>query len=126
MCAEANGFNYRAHLVRAAQHDYVQAAVELHQFLKRLEPIELRHQHNQTDEVRPLSAADFGNGFSAGVDRLDLKAIHLEQCLQVFPYARFVIDNQDFFFRSHWPTPSLTSLEYRTELPSFDPSAAGT
>ena len=79
----------------------IQAAVELHQFLKRFEPIELRHQHIQNDEVRPLSAADFGDCFSAGGDGLDLIAIHLEQCLQVFPDAGFVIDNQDFFFRSH-------------------------
>src|SRR5579885_2579286 len=43
--------------------------------------------------------------FSPRADGFHLIAIHLQQGLEVFPNARFVVYHQDFFFRSHTLVP---------------------
>src|SRR5579862_153380 len=47
------------------------------------------------------TAADLLDGFAAAAHRFDVKAVHLQQGLQIFPYAGFVFHNQDLLSNRH-------------------------
>ena len=110
VCSNANGFDDRSYLVRAGKHDDVEAAVDLHQFLQRLDAVHLRHQYIQDDEVGPLALVHFLDRFSAGADRLDVESIDFQQRLQVLSNAGFVVNHENFFFRGHWLFLSITKI----------------
>ncbi len=58
LSAQADGFDHRAHFVRAGKHDHVQGAVNLHQLLQGFQAIQIGHQHVQNDEVRTVAVFD--------------------------------------------------------------------
>src|SRR6266851_4936755 len=101
MCSDPDGLDDRPHLVRARQHDDVQAAVDLHQFLQRFQSIHLRHQYIQDNEVGPLAFVHFFERFFPGADGFHLESVDFQQRLQVLSNAGLVVHNKNFFFHSH-------------------------
>src|SRR6267154_962196 len=101
MCANANRFYDGPDFIRTTQHDYIQAAIELHQLLERVQTVHFRHQNVEDNEIWPLTSVYLGKGLLAGAHRLHFEIIYLQQRLQILPYARFIIDYEDFFFQCH-------------------------
>ena len=99
--ADADRFHYGANLIRAAQHDDVQAAVELQEFFQGVDAVHFGHQHIQDDEVRPLAVADLADDFLTGADGLDIESVHLQERLQIFADTRLIIDDKNLFFYGH-------------------------
>ena len=100
--AQANRFDNRRHFVRAGKHDDVQRAVQLHQLPQSLEAVDFRHQHIENHEVRTFARSDFLQRIFAARHRFDRETVHFEQRLQIFPDARFVVYDQNFFFVGHY------------------------
>ena len=96
--ADPDRLDDRGHFIRAREHDDVERAVHLHQLPQRLQPVHLRHQHVENDEVRPLAFTDTLQGFLAAGQRLDFESIHFEQRPEILPDARLVVHDHDLFF----------------------------
>ena len=112
MRADADGLHYRAHFVRTRQHDHVEAAIDLHQLFQRFDAAQLRHQHIENNEIRALPGAHLLDGFFSGADRFHLKTVNLQQRLQIFSNARFIVDDENLFlqlFCGHLTFPFLHS-----------------
>src|SRR6266436_1283211 len=101
MRANANRFYDGPDFIRTAEHDYIQTAIELHQLLERVQTVHFRHKNVEDNEIRPLTCIHLGKGLLAGAHGLHFEIIDLQQRLQILPYARFIIDYQDFFFLGH-------------------------
>ncbi len=97
--AQADGFDDSAHFIGTGEHDHVERAVDLHQLLQSLNPIHLRHQHVQDNEIRAVAAANLFHRFLAA--RLTVSTsipIHFQQRMQILPNAGFVVHDQNSFF----------------------------
>ncbi len=116
--AEPDGFDDRGHFVRAGKHDHVEAAVHLHQLAQRFQPVHLRHQHVENDELGPFALADAFERFLAAGHRFHFEAIHFEQRLKILANARFVVHDQNLVFMSHLFS-CRTSRKRLLELSAF-------
>src|SRR5216684_8303 len=99
--AQSDGLYDRSHFVCARKHDDVECPVHLHYSFECFEPVHLRHEHIQDDQVRPLSISDFLQRLVAGGHCENSVPFHLEQRLKVLPNARLIIHNHDLFFFHH-------------------------
>ena len=99
MRADADGFHDGTDFVGAREHDYVKAAIDLHQLLERFDAVQLRHQHVKNDEIGTLAGGYFLNGFSPGTHGFHFEAIYFQKCLQILANARLVINDENFLFR---------------------------
>ena len=101
MRSDADGLHHRSHFIRTRQHDYIQAPVDFHQLLQRVNAVHFRHQNVENDEVGPLAFLHSVQGFPAGVDRLHVEPVHFQKGLQILSNTRLVIHHQNFFFLGH-------------------------
>src|SRR5580698_8526154 len=105
--ADANRLDDGADFVGAAQHDDVEAAIELKKFAQDVDAVHLWHQHVENDEIGAIAVADLGERFFAGANGFDIESVNLEQSLKILANARFVVHHENLFFNRHFRLPQI-------------------
>ena len=103
--ADADRLDDGADFVGAAQHDDIEAAIELEKFAKHVDAVHLGHEHVENDEIGAITVADFGERFFAGADGFDVEAVNLEQGLKILANTRFVVNYENLLFYRHFSLP---------------------
>src|SRR6267154_530273 len=110
MRANANRFHYRPDFIRAAQHDYIQTAIQLHQLLERVQTVHFRHQNVEDNEIRRLTR--FPPIFSRDAPGLTASQLPVpipsrSYCGRHAQSPRKSPDDAQREFQDHYPLPKL-------------------